>query len=78
LLTTVTISSDQLELMGYSVDLLKRRLRIKALKQRIQWRMYNTFRTYTTYFGNKVRDWSGAYMQGDFYYEDPDTGEVTG
>lgn len=74
-LTTVTFSSDRLELLGEDPAQLKERLKIKALEQRTRYQQTLHFRTEQNYRGEAYQILSGLTVLEDFYYVDPDTQE---
>lgn len=74
--TTLTFSSDQLSIMGFDPDNLRRRLGIRALERRSSPRFNYTYRDYETRFGGKIRDLARVDVTEDVYYVDPITGEI--
>jgi hypothetical protein len=75
--TTLTFSSDEAEVIGEDVSLLKEKLKIKALTQREVVRTENIFRTEFNYRGEAMQVWSGLNEYHSFEYVDPDTGRAT-
>lgn len=74
--TTLTFSSDEAELIGEDVALMKEKLKIKALTQREVVRTENVFRTEFNYRGEAMQVWSGLNEFHSFEYVDPDTGRT--
>lgn len=75
--TTLTFSSDEAELIGEDVSMLKEKLKIKALTQREVVRVENVFRTDFNYRGEGMQVWSGLNEFHSYEYVDADTGRVS-
>lgn len=71
--TTLTFSSDEAELIGEDVAMMKEKLKIKALMQREVVRTENVFRTEFNLAGEQIQIWSGLNEFHSFEYVDPDT-----
>ena len=75
--TTLTFSSNKLELIGEDPAQLKDRLGIRALKQFQTATQQNIFRTEFNYKGEKINVWSGMMETLDYKYQDELTGQIT-
>ena len=71
--TTVLFSSDQLQLMGYSVELLMQQLHIRALQRRVEWHTQLIWGSISTPFGDResIPAVVGAMSTPTPYYVDP-------
>lgn len=74
LTTTLTFSSNKLELLGEDSEQLKHRLGIRALEQSLRTQQTNLFRTEFNYRGEAMKIWSGVKFDSDFVYTDTETG----
>lgn len=74
-LTTISFNSDQMANLGISEELLKERLKIRALEQRIQYSGDYIYRDYVNYRGEVSQQITGVVETSKFFYVDPETGE---
>lgn len=74
LTTTLTFSSDSLEMIGEDPAQLRERLGIRALQQRLTATQTNIFRTAVGWRGNEIKIWSGLKETLDYVYDDKVTG----